>query len=137
MIEDTIIDDEGHVHQDGKQHADSMEQEGSDSSEEDLEEEEDDDEEDDEEPENTKLTLCICPTPTALNAPPFLVEIIVVFQRDCIIAIVVPRPTPIVPPTSQPTSFHGSSLRARNPKPRSSSLLTSRRKPSTTQTTGR
>jgi len=51
MTEDTVIDDEGPVHQDGKQRADNMEQEGSESEEEDVEEEaEDDEEEDDEEP---------------------------------------------------------------------------------------
>ena len=52
MTEDTIIDDEGHVHQDGKQRADNMEHEGSDSEEdvEEEEEEEEDEEEDDEEP---------------------------------------------------------------------------------------
>ena len=51
MTDDTVIDDEGHIHQDGKQRADNTEQEGSDSSEEDVEEEEEDDEEeDDEEP---------------------------------------------------------------------------------------
>jgi hypothetical protein len=50
MTDDTVIDDEGHVHQDGKQRADNIEQEGSDS-EEDVEEEDDEDEEeDDEEP---------------------------------------------------------------------------------------
>ena len=52
MTEDTVIDDEGHVHQDGgKQRADSTEEAGSNSSEEDEEEEDDEDEEeDDEEP---------------------------------------------------------------------------------------
>lgn len=50
MTDDTVIDDEGHIHQDGKQRADNTEQEGSDSSEEDVEEDDDDEEEDDEEP---------------------------------------------------------------------------------------
>jgi len=51
MTEDTVVDDEGHVHQDGKQRANSTERAGSNSSEEDEEEdEEDEEEEDDEEP---------------------------------------------------------------------------------------
>ena len=51
MTEETVVDDDGHVHQDGKQRADNIEQEGSESEEENVEEdEEDDEEEDDEEP---------------------------------------------------------------------------------------
>lgn len=48
MTEDTVTDDEGHVHENGKQRADNMEQGGDESS--DEEDEEDDDEEEDEEP---------------------------------------------------------------------------------------
>ena len=50
MTEETVVDDEGHVHQDGKQRADTIEQEGSESEVDDVEEDEEDDEEDDEEP---------------------------------------------------------------------------------------